>query len=329
MRTPWSLSTLHIPFLVGRWLLERISHLSRKRRIMATKKKIRLILTALLSLSGVLPAAATDYQASDYLPLAVGNSWTYEHEYHGANVDLLNYAPYWDQWPALDEPFIFPEFTIEVLHTEVIDGKTYYVISDMPADWPPAPPHFIAGKKLRWEGTHLMERTDEGEQATFRFDATSADYTWPTTDRSPLYYLLSNGITAYRYRAYLFEISNLFRITYLVSTTEGNDQVSVEAGLKPVPWYYFTLDSYAARKLSHDPDWDFVPYRSCNFLAGYGVLACEAGKFSVLTNYLVPLRAVIGGTPVEFADALIPTGISPSSWGQIKQSWSAGERSGQ
>ena len=32
MRTPWSLSTLHIPFLVGRWPLERISHLSRRLR---------------------------------------------------------------------------------------------------------------------------------------------------------------------------------------------------------------------------------------------------------------------------------------------------------
>ena len=30
MRAPWSLSTLHIPFLVGRWPLERISHLSRR-----------------------------------------------------------------------------------------------------------------------------------------------------------------------------------------------------------------------------------------------------------------------------------------------------------
>lgn len=297
---------------------------------METKRKIRLLLTALLSLSGVQPAAATDYQATDYLPLAVGNSWTYEHEYYDeADVDLFNYAPYWDQWPALDEPVIYPEFTIEVLHTEIIDGKTYYVISDMPADWPPAPPHFIAGKKLRWQGTRLMERTDEGEQATFRFDATSADYTWPPTDRSPFVFS-SSGITAYLYMAYPFEISNLFRITYLVSTTEGNDQVSVEAGLKPVPWYYFKLDSYAARKLvSHDPDWDFVLYRSCKFLAGYGVLACEAASFNVLQNSLVPLRAVIDGTSVEFADALIPTGISSASWGQIKQSWLAGERSGQ
>ena len=55
---------------------------SERRRIMVTKKRIHLLLVALLSLSGVLPVAATDYQASDYLPLAVGNSWTYTHEYY-------------------------------------------------------------------------------------------------------------------------------------------------------------------------------------------------------------------------------------------------------
>ncbi len=77
----WSSITIHLPSRVGVWPLGRISHLSRRRRIMETKKKICLLLATLLSLSGVLPAAATDYQASDYLPLAVGNSWTYEH-YH-------------------------------------------------------------------------------------------------------------------------------------------------------------------------------------------------------------------------------------------------------
>ena len=104
----------------------------------------------------------------------------------------------------------------------------------------------------------------------------------------------------------------------------------MEAGLKPVPWYYFELDTYAARKpVSYDPDLEFVVFRWCKFLAGYGVLECVTGSFHLFENILIPLRAVIGGTSVEFADALIPTGISSSSWGQIKQSWLAGERSDQ
>ena len=195
----WSLSTIHIPYLVGVWPLERISHLSRRRRIMETKKRIRLILAALLSLSGVLPAAA---DASDWLPLAVGNSWTYEHTYFPFDVSVFDqYYAYMDTILAhLKTGPPTPRFTIEVLRTEVIDGKTYYVISDMPANWPPPPPHFIAGKKLRWQDTHLMERTADGEQAIFRFDGVNeavyefpmveGDYgvkVWTRTDPVPLY----------------------------------------------------------------------------------------------------------------------------------------------
>ena len=252
-----------------------------------------MILAALLSLSGVQPAVA---DASDWLPLAVGNSWTYTHNYFDSSLEdggIVRHSAYWDQWPALDEPFLYPEFTITVEQTKVIDGKTYYVISDMPAYWPPAPPHFIAGKKLRWKGTRLMERTADGEQALFRFDGTTADYI--RTDSR-------------------LEVSNLYKTRYLIPTTEGDNRVVVIASLKPVPWYGFEF---------HGND---VGPRWCDFFAGYGP-TCRTGRFNVFVNQLIPVRAVIGGTPVEFADALIPTGISSSSWGQIKQSWLAGERS--
>ena len=104
----------------------------------------------------VLPAAATDYQVSDYLPLAVGNSWTYEHEYYDNTLAAAS-----PNIPRITDPGeLAPDsrFT-SVLNTEVIDGKTYYVISDMPANWPPAPPHFIAGQEATLGRYHLMERT--------------------------------------------------------------------------------------------------------------------------------------------------------------------------
>ena len=277
---------------------------------MEQKKRICLLLVALLSLSGVQPAAATDYQASDYLPLAVGNSWTYEHDYYDLDSEWWDLFPaYWEQWPANDEPLWLPQFTISVLNTEVIDGKTYYVISDMPANWPPAPPHFIAGKKLRWESTHLMERTADGEQAIFRFDGTTADYI-PTT-------LRFRGLPEGVYN----EESKAYKTKYAIPTTEGDNRVAVEAGLKPVPWYVFEFHG-------SDRGW-----RVCGFYVGYGSSGCRwisAGSdYVAFHNQPIPLRAVIGGTSVEFADALIPTGISSSSWGQIKQSWWAEERRGQ
>ena len=134
---------------------------------MKTTKKmnIGLTLAAVLVASWALPAAATDYSASNYLPLAVGNSWTYEHDYNDPGIDESQWSAYTAQYPS------DPQFTITVERTEVIDGKTYYVISNMPENWPPAPLLFLAGKKLRWEGTQLMERTSDGEQAIFRFPA--------------------------------------------------------------------------------------------------------------------------------------------------------------
>ena len=269
---------------------------------MKTKKRICLVLAVLISLSGVLPATATDYQASDYLPLVEGNSWTYTHEYYvrgdGGRV-LQQYSAYAAQLPqAIGEPFLLPEFTISVLNTEVIDGKTYYVISDMPANWPPAPPHFIADKKLRWEGTHLMERTADGEQSVFRFDgANDAGYT--------------------------------------VETVAGDILVKVIVYSEPVNFYAFNFH------LLH-PGFDPEESRGCGFTKTYGLVVCgrtrlggpskaisgktisETGEQRTLqssttfSNRITTLRAVLGGRPVVYKDLLTPTSISPSSWGQVK-----------
>jgi hypothetical protein len=242
-------------------------------------KKIRLIWAALLGLSRVLPAAATDYQASDYLPLAVGNSWTYQHIYHDIHDPRAKekWSTYIAQRPEI------PQFTIEVLRTEVIAGKTYYVISDMPANWPPAPPHFIAGKKLRWQGTHLMERTTDGEQALYRFDGTD-------------------------------------EIGYAVSTDADADRVTVKSRPEPVPEYSFYFHGDYESHGGHGG------IQMISFLAGYGLdiggWNIMRGDTRVFVNDVRSRRAVIGGTSIEYKDALIPTAssASPSSWGQVKHS---------
>ena len=235
------------------------------------------MLPILLGLSGALPAVATEYQASDYLPLAVGNSWTYSHDFYDPPKGPDGERRYGDrsQWSAyLAQEF--PQFTIEVLRTEDLDGQTYYVISDMPANWPPAPPHFIAGKTLRWEGAHLMEHSGSGEQALYRFDANETGYT--------------------------------------ISTDEGDNRVTVKAGANPVPRYFFEFhaDAYGDAR------------QGSGFRAGYGVekgaqLISRDGH-SLFTNRLIPLRAVLGGTAVEYEDALIPTSSSSSTWGAVKRS---------
>ncbi len=210
------------------------------------KKKmmgISLTLAALLVASWALPAAATDYAASNYLPLAVGNSWTYGHSV----VGLTPYDEDKSHWPTYTAQFPKrPQFTITVERTEVIDSKTYFVISDMPDHWPPAPPHFIAGKKLRWEGTRLMERTPDGEYAIFRFDGTASEY---------------GASTDPRFKG----MGNVYETEYAIPTVEGDNQVKVWAGWEPVPWYSFTF-------WGNDEGG-----RGCGFVWGYGSNGCGWG----------------------------------------------------
>ena len=66
-----------------------------------------------------------------------------------------------------------------------------------------------------------------------------------------------------------------------------------------------------------------MEHTGSGFHAGYGYekgarLISRDGH-SLFTNSLIPLRAVLGGTAVEYADALIPTSSS-STWGAVKQS---------
>ena len=237
---------------------------------MGTKKMISWPLAVLLAMSLVVPTVATNDAASDYLPLAVGNSWTYEHDVYDLDG---RYGDDESQWTAYSGQE-FPRFTITVERTEVVGDTTYYVISDMPANWPPAPPHFIAGKKLRWEGTHLMERTSNGEQAIYRFDGHGTSYDLPTV--------------------------------------EGDNRVTAVAGPNPVPWYSFEFLGNGEGS------------RGVSFLANYGIHDCSWGILGtdhpLFINEVNPLHAFLGGTQVEYEDALIPTSSSSSTWGEVKQS---------
>ena len=265
-----------------------------------------LTLAALASLA--VPAAAPDYEPADYLPLAVGNSWTLGHGVY----DLLEK---WipgpaDQWPAYRERR--GRFTITVERTEVIDDKTYYVLSDIPSTgWPPPPPHFLAGKKLRWEGAHLMERTATGEQSLFRFDGDNP---------------------------------------YTIPTTEGDNEVVRMGGRTndtyPVPrfvFWFYGYDGYGEWPAGEGESW--WAGRHCTFLAGYGLGGCkefiEASDYGVFANEINPLSATLveppagggdsgvrgdsGGTvrTVSYEDARRgrgATSTSSSSWGEVKQS---------
>ncbi len=123
-----------------------------------------LLAIAALSSSAAAQKAKTQ-NIQDMLPLAVGNSWTYQHAYvdHRVNVDGTAVFP---------QGHAYAEITISILRTEVIGGETYYVFSEGPDNQMPVdlPAHFIDGKKLRWDGNNLMEHDGTSAFSLYQFD---------------------------------------------------------------------------------------------------------------------------------------------------------------
>ena len=286
----------------------------------------RLTLAAVLAvLNGPATAAPpSEYEVSDYLPLAVGNAWAFRHVFY----DLPERNGPLSRWPAYLRlgPDGFPaEVVITVERTEEIGGETYYVLSDMPDDWPPAPPHFLAGKKVRWKGTRLMVHTGLGEEGFFRFDGVNmAGYYIPATEDD-------DRVTA-----------GILYDTIPGTTREGS-----------VPEYGFGFYGYDFLQ-----DWpegayygsDHVDYiretffirgggRGVTFLAEYGLSGgaevVEGWDYHLYENSLSPLWAILhdeddsqdgatgqsGPRKVYFKDAREDpnTSVPSSSWGEVKE----------
>ena len=119
------------------------------------------ILLALLVVAATLSPSHGDL--SDFLPLNVGNSWTYGHLYSDKlDSDRDNHV------------YGYQIVTLRIRSTEVIDGKTYYVFGDFSPSPHPAPPHSLFGKKVRWEGDSLMVHDGTYEYPLLRFTETPA-----------------------------------------------------------------------------------------------------------------------------------------------------------
>ena len=259
---------------------------------------VKCLLAAVLV--GLLDRGSVVADASDWLPLAVGNSWTYSHNYY-------DYGKDYSQWPTYTEQLGTPRFTLSVLHTEVIDGHTYFVLSDMPDFWPPVPSYFIAGKKLRWAGNHLMERTTDGEQSLFRFGGTSG----------------ASGASA-------------------VATQEGAQVKTYERHDYSTHEYGFLFDFAGGAGGASDSESYGGPAREDNsiyelggatFLKGFGIDDCGdergSGDAPLFINFQTAKHAVINGRTVTIREAREEAAIRTSSsdatsiewlsWGAIKR----------
>lgn len=130
-----------------------------KHRLVFCLALVALVLGSLQARAQTLPL-----DPKGFLPLAVGNSWTFTHRYLNDRPDLLGMS--WDS-PAYAYR---DDVQIAITHTEQLDGQTYYVFSDLDYDFPPVPSFFLAGKKVRWDDQgRLMVRGQEGEFCLYDF----------------------------------------------------------------------------------------------------------------------------------------------------------------
>ena len=276
------------------------------------KRTIIIFLALLFSLP---PAAAQDeggseeINPSEYVPLAVGNSWTYEHFYWNnsyfegrdiedierlkpfTNIEVPGY-PHGEGNALPPDSLLLVEriLTIEITHTERIDGREYFVFSDADYDWPPLPDFFWAGKKVRL--------SDEGA-LVFRWNGQEV----------PIYDFgeLQNGDTV---------------------TLPGESAIPFD--FDPHVNFYEAPKTSKKHSLVHFHSYRHTPVNSyCHFNGGYGmglfvINSFGLGPVPIIETTLTGLSANIYGKEIWY-DQLDPNAIpslpEPPAvvWGQLAQ----------
>ena len=281
----------------------------------------RIAVFMLAAMSPLAAQAATrTFQTQDYLPLAVGNSWTYRMDWW-QDVGWFYYRDgYW--------PTSYPEFpigkprqvTFSILRTEIIDGDTYYVFSDVPEGWPAAPTHFVAGKKLRWDGNRLVEHDGTDSLSLFHFYEAPEDS---------------------------FDVSfDTYRVD--PEDAHGDTLVEVLTDLDPHSIEQANYTFYGVVD-------GFLSFRIVNFISGFGIANAQDSRATMdfegfdlkQRTVLTGIRATLlmddppsGGTrsgtqsrrTIEYSDVYAAqlgqqpfpegtdaSGIPRSSWGQVKE----------
>ena len=274
--------------------------------------RMSIVLALCVLMGQPMQAPADELTPADFVPLAVGNQWTYIHRYE-------NYAygsGWWDPNPEIRMLFEIPgypydndhprrppaslsrverEFTIEITHTEMIDGLEYFVFSHADYDWPPIPQLFWAGQKVRL--------SDEGVLL----------FSWNGQD-VPLYDLNFQHLGSYSISAYPIREDVSTKLDISRRVKDGQ-----------------IIFDFLYPELPTIPD--MVIYRNVFFQPGYGVshYAEEyyhesywegffGGIHRFVINLIRPISAIISGEAVSYGQALSGnTHVQSSSWGQLKR----------
>ena len=289
----------------------------------------------------------------DFLPLEVGNRWTYEHSYHNysyskyfhwaepgnpvrtvllAKYEIPGY-PYYaadEDWrmPPDDLTEAYRKLTIEITHTEKIEGREYFVFSEVDYDWPPVPNLFLAGQKVRF--------SDEADGPSpppnillFRWNGQDIPlYAFPQHYirfySIPEYPPLQNQSDPVKLsiRRDLWHVDNVRWKWVLFYEPPASLSQEIAAQFE-VFHPLIQPTSEQGRELALGDIW---------FITGYGFVGYRMRElgYGPLINYshlILPVSAVIGGQKIEYPEIRPewwPTNVQPTSWGQVKAHYGQG-----
>ena len=287
------------------------------------KRTIIIFLALLFPLS---PAAAQDEgtvegRPTDLLPLEVGNQWTYEHRY----LNLSYESGWWrDHNPEIRMLFEIPgypydnyelppdslrwderEVTIEITHTEMIDGVEYVVFSRADYDWPPLPTLFWAGQKVRLSDEGVLLFRWNGQDVPL-YDLNLQQ---PGSYSIPAYPLREDLVPKLYVRRWdrdESQIERIFSAAYEINLPNNMDS---DTGIRVLPGYGLAFCNESYFELSE--------------LFVFDGEAMFSEIRSVFYNVLHPISAIISGEVVSYDQ--VPrrrnTHVQSSSWGQLKRAF--------
>lgn len=321
-------------------------------------QRIRLVVALVLCILLAPPATTQDEGAfeggpTDFLPLEVGNQWTYQHGYYNRFYEfygswhevffgfldddplaqlakrLTMEIPGYPLFSASDDR-AYPledlarltkrELTLEITHTETIEGHTYFVFSQPAYDWPPVPTLCLAGQKVRFsdEGVLLIRQQEQDI---------------PLYDFAPPYeydFAQVHSDKDYTTPAYpvLYDVHDPVQLPLSVRRFSWDARLRIHWPLfYPPPLSFgpaFVTRFYVhhiADVASNEIIW--ASFGSVYFLANYGLARYEVwepgfDRVRVFENSLAPVSAVIGGKKIAYPYVFVGTSVQPTSWGQLK-----------
>ena len=290
-------------------------------------------------------AGPVPIRPSDYVPLAVGNRWTYEHYYYngtylwGASSERMKRLeipgyPYGKGHPTPPDSLIRAEriLTIEITHTQAINDREYFVFSDADYTWPPRSDMFWGGKTVRLSDEGFLIYHLNGQDVPV-YDL---DHHHPGARLKNMYSCMlpgEYGLTEIRTERRLDEP---FTDEPFIPFLHGSAKAGALPTRPSVLHFDYVYPGQAGEHFSY-------------FLSGYGI-----GQFfsrftvtvhsSVYKNFITPVSASIDGAEfpyprqmlestdpppapyaVDFYEDVIEaesdtaTQVRPSSWGDLKQ----------